>query len=235
MFSRKLPASVRQRKRLPVEIRRRPHHAHLRDIPMIIQTPGNSKGPAGTFVGVRRGAWSVGRAAWGVVCLSPPSVATDACSPTRLPLAEVGKLGSLSCTISEEFVLSRDMPETNTKSRLASFWRFSLALAEQDHAGTSGSGRAQAFPAGYCHPPTTELTKSERGPITKIGPSLFSMTPNHAIVSEKSNFPRRRRKPAKRRSTDFLPHGKLCGHQRPFSQSSHHGASTSPSKEAPPC
>ena len=45
-FSRKLPASVKQRQRALVEIRRRPHHAHLRDRLMIIQFLWNSKGPA---------------------------------------------------------------------------------------------------------------------------------------------------------------------------------------------
>jgi len=47
-------------------------------------------------------------------------------------------------------------------------------------------------PAGYCHPPTAELTKTERGPISTSGPSIFSMSPkfsvlpNQAISSDKS-------------------------------------------------
>ena len=48
------------------------------------------------------------------------------------------------------------------------------------------------FPAGYCHLPTTELAKTERGPILTSGPSIFSMSPkfsmlpNQAISSDKS-------------------------------------------------
>src|SRR5271157_973326 len=48
------------------------------------------------------------------------------------------------------------------------------------------------FPAGYCHPPTSELGKTERGPISTSGPSIFSMSPtfsmlpNQAISSDKS-------------------------------------------------
>ena len=49
-FSRELPASVKQRQRALVEIRRRPHHAHLRDRLMIIQFLCNSKGPARFFL-----------------------------------------------------------------------------------------------------------------------------------------------------------------------------------------
>src|SRR5271157_1835191 len=42
--------------------------------------------------------------------------------------------------------------------------------------------------AGYCLTPTADLSKSERGPISRSGPSVFSMLPNRAISSEKSNF-----------------------------------------------
>jgi len=47
-------------------------------------------------------------------------------------------------------------------------------------------------PAGYCHSPTAELGKTERDPISTIGPSIFSMSPkfsmlpNQAICSDKS-------------------------------------------------
>jgi hypothetical protein len=45
------------------------------------------------------------------------------------------------------------------------------------------------FPAGYCYPPTAGLAKIERGPISTIGLSLyFSMSPNRAIRSDRSNF-----------------------------------------------
>src|SRR5271157_5040607 len=43
-------------------------------------------------------------------------------------------------------------------------------------------------PAGYCLTPTAELAKTERGPISRSGPSIFSMSPNQAISSEKSNL-----------------------------------------------
>ena len=35
---------------------------------------------------------------------------------------------------------------------------------------------------------TTELAKTERGPISTSGRSIFSMSPNRAISSDKSNF-----------------------------------------------
>ena len=35
---------------------------------------------------------------------------------------------------------------------------------------------------------TAELAKTERGPISTSGPSLFCMSPNRAIRSERSNF-----------------------------------------------
>jgi len=47
-------------------------------------------------------------------------------------------------------------------------------------------------PSGYCHPPTSELGKSERDPISTSGPSLYivtpecSMLPNQAVSSDKS-------------------------------------------------
>ncbi len=42
---------------------------------------------------------------------------------------------------------------------------------------------------------TTELAKTERGPISRSGPSLFSMPPNQAIPAEKliRFFPSRHR------------------------------------------
>ena len=49
-------------------------------------------------------------------------------------------------------------------------------------------------PAGYCLTPTAELAKTERGPISRSGPSIFSMSPNQAIPTEKliRFFPTRR-------------------------------------------
>jgi len=55
-----------------------------------------------------------------------------------------------------------------------------------------GQAARGLFPAGYCHPPTTELPKTERDPISTSGPSMFSMSPkfsmlpNQAISSDKS-------------------------------------------------
>jgi len=41
-------------------------------------------------------------------------------------------------------------------------------------------------PTGYCLTPTAELAKTERGPVSMSGPSIFSMSPNQAIPAEKS-------------------------------------------------
>ena len=43
-------------------------------------------------------------------------------------------------------------------------------------------------PAGYYLTPTPELAKTERDPISTSGPSLFSMSQNRAIPSDKSNI-----------------------------------------------
>jgi len=43
-------------------------------------------------------------------------------------------------------------------------------------------------PAGSCLPPTSGLTKIERSTISTIGLSLFSMSPNRAIRSDRSSF-----------------------------------------------
>jgi len=51
------------------------------------------------------------------------------------------------------------------------------------------------FPAGYCHPPTAELTNTERDPISTSGPSKFSMSPNQAIVAENQSVSPRSQPP----------------------------------------
>jgi len=106
-------------------------------------------------------------------------------------------------SISPLFVLSHSMPMINTTSKLASFWRFSVtagslpsdslatllsphAPRSPPHAPPAGSGRARTLPAGYCHPPTAELRKTERGPISRSSPSIFTMSPSQAIAAEKS-------------------------------------------------
>src|SRR5271166_2118244 len=61
--------------------------------------------------------------------------------------------------------------------------------------GPAGSGRAQTLPPAYCMQPTAELTKVEQDPISTSGASIFSMSPNQAIPTEKliRFFPTRRR------------------------------------------
>ena len=82
------------------------------------------------------------------------------------------------------------------------FWRFSPAARSPrfafrlatDHCSFAprptphqrGQAVSRPSPAGYCHPPTTELTKTERDPISTSGPSLFSMSQSRAICSDKS-------------------------------------------------
>src|SRR5208283_3052767 len=41
-------------------------------------------------------------------------------------------------------------------------------------------------PADSCMQPTAELVKTERDPISTSTPSIFSMSPNRAILAEKS-------------------------------------------------
>jgi len=112
--------------------------------------------------------------------------------------------------------LSHNMPTINTTGKLASFWRFSLTASSlSSHSLATdywplatvlmplatvlsllphqrGQVVRRLFPAGYCHPPTTELAKTERGPISTSGLSIFSMSPkfsmfpDQAISSDKS-------------------------------------------------
>jgi len=99
---------------------------------------------------------------------------------------------------------------TDTRSKLALFWRFSLTAISPASASLTtdyysratghcsfaprrtphqrGSDRAQTHPRWLLPSTDTGLTKSERGPISTIVLSLFSMSPNRAIVSERSNF-----------------------------------------------
>jgi len=95
---------------------------------------------------------------------------------------------------------------------LASFWRFSITASSPSfgftdyytilspHAPRStlhapravvrqdqrGQVVRRLSPAGYCLPPTAELPKTERDPISTSDPSIFSMSPNQAIPTEKS-------------------------------------------------
>ena len=55
-------------------------------------------------------------------------------------------------------------------------------------AGASGVGSCAGAPPPAAAIPTTELAKTERGPISTRGPSLFSMSPNRATASGRINF-----------------------------------------------
>ena len=78
--------------------------------------------------------------------------------------------------------------------------------------GQRGRVVRSSSPAGYCQTPTAELPKTRRGPISTIGPSLFSMSQNLAILSGRSNFSSAHAaaQPGGGMSTHFLaprPHG----------------------------
>jgi len=64
----------------------------------------------------------------------------------------------------------------------------SLATTLTLHAHQRGQVVRRPFPAGYCHSPTAQMPKTERDRISTSGPSIFSMSPNRAIASGKSNF-----------------------------------------------
>jgi len=70
-------------------------------------------------------------------------------------------------------------------------WPLFSRLTPHASRSTTPDQRGQVvrkpFPAGYCLTPTAELAKTERGPISTIGLSLFSMSPNRAILTEKPN------------------------------------------------
>ena len=78
------------------------------------------------------------------------------------------------------------------------------------HAAARRDQRGQVvrrpFPAGYCHSPTTEFAKTNRGRISTSGPSSLSMTPNRTILPVKSNFSPRSPPPNRR---PFSP-GRRC-------------------------
>ena len=90
-------------------------------------------------------------------------------------------------------------------------------LVSPPHAPPRRGQRGQIVrkpsPAGYCHPPTTGLTKTERGPISTIGLSLFSMSPNRAIPSGRSNFsfPHAAAQPSRKWPPTFWHQGTVGG------------------------
>ena len=67
-----------------------------------------------------------------------------------------------------------------------------LATVLPPHAPRRQDQRVQSghrpSPAGYFLTPTAGLTKTERSPISTIGLSIFSMSPNRAIRSDRSSF-----------------------------------------------
>ena len=106
-----------------------------------------------------------------------------------------------SGSIPPSFVLSHNMPMINIAGKLASFWRFSLTasfLSSHSLATDNwllatvpvplttchwplflrltphqrGQVARRPSPTGYCLPPTTELLKTERGPISTSGLSV---------------------------------------------------------------
>src|SRR5271157_5800844 len=87
------------------------------------------------------------------------------------------------------FLLPRDLPALH--SLATDHWP--LFFRSTPHApGQRVQAGHRPSPAGYCHPPTSELGKTERDPISTSGPSIFSMSPkfsmspNQAISSDKS-------------------------------------------------
>ena len=72
-------------------------------------------------------------------------------------------------------------------------------------------------PAGYCHPPTPELTKTERGPISTSGLSISVCHRIGRSLQASQSFPPR--SPPLNRgaewATYFLPQGKHGWPQRP--------------------
>jgi hypothetical protein len=94
-------------------------------------------------------------------------------------------------------------------SKLALFWRFSITASfissislatgyrlmttiltpHATRATYRRDQRGQAVrrpsPAGYCMQPTAEFVKTERDPISMSGSSIFSMSPNQAIPTDK--------------------------------------------------
>ena len=63
------------------------------------------------------------------------------------------------------------------------------------HAPPAWSGRARTLPAGYCHPPTAELTKTERDPISTSGPSIQYVTEPGNLFGKINRFLPARRRP----------------------------------------
>ena len=116
-----------------------------------------------------------------------------------------------SGSIPSLFVLSPNVAMTNTMSKLASFWRFSVtarslsshSLATDHwplllplfsrppptpHAPPAGSGRAQTFPHWLLPSTDPRIDKDRPGPDLDERPLYISMSPNRAIASGKSKF-----------------------------------------------
>ena len=122
------------------------------------------------------------------------------------PLAAGRKLGSFSGSNSAWFDLSHNMPEINTKSKLALFFAFlspptpylrihwPLCFRPTPHAPRCPGQRVQALhrnlPRWLLPDTDRRLRKTERGPIPTNEPSILSMSQNQAIRAEKSiRFP----------------------------------------------
>src|SRR5271165_6970855 len=127
------------------------------------------------------------------------------------PMPPAGNWLRFACSISPLFVLSHSLPMVNTMDKLALFWRFSITASfnssislatcywllttiltphaltppEPPTAGTSGVRPCADPPAGYCMQPTAELVMTDRDPTSMTGASIFSMSPNQTIPTDK--------------------------------------------------
>jgi len=64
------------------------------------------------------------------------------------------------------------------------------SFAQRRHPpGPAGSGRAQTLPAGYCQPPTSKLTKTERSPISRSARPNLVLHRTGRSLRRKQTFP----------------------------------------------
>ena len=122
----------------------------------------------------------------------------------RLSTSEPPDLGSFVCRIPPWFVVNLDLIMINVRAiwvRSALFYHRCLPSTIPLATGhcfpvTRNSNRPPpdqrvrdlgiSSPAGYYLPPTTKLARTQRGPNSTNRPSILSMPPNQAILSEKA-------------------------------------------------
>ncbi len=159
---------------------------------------------------------SMGRG-WRGGSLIPPVPPVPPCglqTTARDPPTAGRELALFSWSIPPSFVVSPNVPMLNTRAIWLCFGAFlsppaspfgftghyPLASRPTPRPALRWDQRDQVVrgpsPAGYCLTPTVELAKTERGPTSTTGPSIFSMSPNQAISAEKSiRFSPNRRRP----------------------------------------